>query len=84
MGAVRLSCAGRRKRSLALALHCQAAALFSPSAAAPPSAPQGREARSRAVLDPLRPAAEPFLRQAAEGLVDAPDRQCRARSKGRR
>ena len=34
-----------------------------------------REARIRAVMDQLRPAAEQFLRQAAEDLVDAPDRQ---------
>jgi hypothetical protein len=45
----------------------------------PPSAPsttaEDREARIRALMDQLRPAAEAFLRRAAEDLVDAPDRQ---------
>jgi hypothetical protein len=39
------------------------------------STPEDREARSRAVMDQLRPAAEQALRRMAEGLVDAPDRQ---------
>jgi hypothetical protein len=36
---------------------------------------EDRENRIRAVMDQLRPAAEQFLRQAAEDLVDAPDQQ---------
>jgi hypothetical protein len=42
---------------------------------APSPTPEDRESRIRAVMDQLRPAAEQFLRQAAEDLVDAPDRQ---------
>jgi hypothetical protein len=41
----------------------------------PSPLPEDREARIRAVMDQLRPAAEHFLRQAAEDLVDAPARQ---------
>jgi len=42
---------------------------------APSSTSQDRETRVRALLDQLRPAAERALRQMAEDLVDAPDRQ---------
>ena len=42
---------------------------------APSSTPEGREARLRALMDQLRPAAEQALRQMAEELVDAPDHQ---------
>jgi hypothetical protein len=41
----------------------------------PSSNSEDRESRIRAVMDRLRPAAEQALRQMAEELVDAPDRQ---------
>jgi hypothetical protein len=42
-------------------------------APAPSSTPDGREARIRALMQQLRPAAEQALRRMAEELVDAPD-----------
>ncbi len=42
---------------------------------APSSTPDDREARVRALMDQLRPAAEQALRRMAEELVDAPDQQ---------
>ena len=39
---------------------------------APSATPRDREARSRALMDRLRPASERALPQMAEGLVDAP------------
>lgn len=44
-------------------------------ASAPLATPEDREARVRALMDQLRPAAEQALRQMAEELADAPDRQ---------
>ena len=41
----------------------------------PLTTPEDRESRIRALMDQLRPAAEQTLRQMAEALVDAPDRQ---------
>jgi hypothetical protein len=49
--------------------------MLAPHDSAPSSAPQGREARTRAVMGRLRPAAAQALRQMAEDLVDAPDPQ---------
>jgi hypothetical protein len=49
--------------------------MLHPPTPAPLTTSEDREARIRALLDELRPAAEAFLRQAAEALVDAPDRQ---------
>ena len=42
---------------------------------APSSTREERETRIRSLIDQLRPAAEALLRQMAEDLVDAPDRQ---------
>jgi len=42
---------------------------------APFATPEDREARIQALVTQLRPAAEQTLRQMAEQLVDAPDRQ---------
>jgi hypothetical protein len=44
-------------------------------ASAPSSTPQDREARIRALVDQLRPAAEQAIRHMAEELVDTPDHQ---------
>ena len=49
--------------------------MLHPHASAPLATPEGREARVRALMDQLRPAADQALRQMAEELVDAPDRQ---------
>lgn len=49
--------------------------MLHPRASAPLATPQDREARVRALMGQLRPAAEEALRHMAEELVDAPDRQ---------
>jgi hypothetical protein len=45
------------------------------AASAPSSTPDDREARVRALVEQMRPAAEAALRRAAEALADAPDHE---------
>ena len=75
MVAVGVSWSGCWKPEPALGLNCKVAAVLNQLASAPLTPSEDREARIAAVLEQLRPAAEQALRQMAEDLVDAPDRE---------